>query len=96
MKIKMKFEFLSLLICISFFFSFNGILFVNNIAYSSIDNNTTLSEKNRTPIEHIIIISQGRRSFDNYFGTFPGANGFPENLTVPINPFKFIPSFQYH
>lgn len=44
-------------------------------------------EKSNTPIKHVIVISQGRRSFDNYFGTFPGANGLPQNLTVPFNPF---------
>src|SRR4249920_3227126 len=43
--------------------------------------------KSNTPIKHIIVISQGKRSFDNYFGTFPGANGFPANLTVPLNPY---------
>ena len=43
--------------------------------------------KSKTPIKHVIVISQGKRSFDNYFGTFPGANGFPTNLTVPIDPF---------
>lgn len=41
----------------------------------------------KTPIKHIIVISQGKRSFDNYFGTFPGANGLPQNLTIPLNPF---------
>lgn len=41
----------------------------------------------KTPIKHIIVISQGKRSFDTYFGTFPGANGIPQNLTMPLNPF---------
>jgi phospholipase C len=45
--------------------------------------------KSNTPIKHIIVISQGKRSFDNYFGTFPGANGVPKNLTVPLNPFPY-------
>jgi phospholipase C len=39
------------------------------------------------PIKHIIVIMQGKHTFDNYFGTFPGADGFPSNLTVPFNPF---------
>ena len=43
--------------------------------------------KPKTPIKHIIVISQGKRSFDNYFGTFPGANGIPANMSVPLNPF---------
>jgi phospholipase C len=29
---------------------------------------------------------QENRSFDNYFGTYPGANGIPPNTCVPINP----------
>ena len=28
-------------------------------------------------IQHIVIIMQENRSFDSYFGTFPGANGYP-------------------
>ena len=28
-----------------------------------------------TPIKHVVIIVQENRSFDNLFGTFPGANG---------------------
>ncbi|MBC3840379.1 hypothetical protein GXW82_09570 [Streptacidiphilus sp. 4-A2] len=30
-----------------------------------------------TPIKHFIYLMQGPRSFDNYFGTYPGAEGFP-------------------
>jgi phospholipase C len=43
--------------------------------------------KSMTPIKHVVVISQGARSFDNYFGTFPGANRIPSNLTLPLNPF---------
>ena len=28
-----------------------------------------------TPIQHVVIILKENRSFDNFFGTFPGANG---------------------
>jgi phospholipase C len=31
----------------------------------------------RDHIEHVIVIVQENRSFDHYFGTFPGAEGFP-------------------
>lgn len=51
-----------------------------------------IKSKSKTPINHIIVISQGKRSFDNYFGTFPGANGFPDNLAVPLNPFSQLSS----
>jgi len=38
------------------------------------------------PIQHVIIIMQENRSFDHYFGTYPGANGIPEGTCVPIDP----------
>jgi len=34
-------------------------------------------------IEHIVVIMQENRSFDNYFGTYPGANGIPMANGVP-------------
>lgn len=34
-------------------------------------------------IKHVIIIMQENRSFDSYFGTFPGANGIPMQNGVP-------------
>ncbi len=30
-----------------------------------------------TPIKHFLFLMQGDRTFDNYFGTYPGANGIP-------------------
>ncbi len=36
------------------------------------------------PIRHVVIIMQENRSFDSYFGTFPGANGIPmDDAGVP-------------
>jgi phospholipase C len=37
----------------------------------------------RSKIKHIIIIMQENRSFDQYFGTYPGANGIPMVNGVP-------------
>ncbi len=37
-----------------------------------------------TPIQHVIIIMQENRSFDSYFGTFPGADGYPAGTCVPV------------
>ena len=34
-------------------------------------------------IKHVIVIMQENHSFDNYFGTFPGANGIPAGVCVP-------------
>ena len=38
-----------------------------------------------TPIKHLITLMQENHSFDNYFGTYPGADGFPEGLCVPLD-----------
>ena len=35
-------------------------------------------------IQHVVIIMQENRSFDSYFGTFPGADGIPMEHGVPI------------
>ena len=35
------------------------------------------------PIKHVIIIFQENRSFDTYFGTYPGADGIPMRNGVP-------------
>ncbi len=40
----------------------------------------------KTPLRHVIIIMQENRSFDQYFGTYPGANGIPPDTCVPLNP----------
>jgi phospholipase C len=34
-------------------------------------------------IRHVVIIMQENRSFDTYFGTYPGADGIPANTCVP-------------
>src|SRR5437588_3754869 len=34
-------------------------------------------------IKHVIVIMQENRSFDSYFGTYPGADGIPANVCVP-------------
>ncbi len=37
-------------------------------------------------IQHIIYVVQENHSFDNYFGTYPGANGFPPGISIPLDP----------
>jgi phospholipase C len=39
-------------------------------------------------IRHVVIIMQENRSFDSYFGTFPGADGIPAGTCVPLDPSK--------
>ncbi len=40
----------------------------------------------RTPIKHFVTLLQENHSFDNYFGTYPGANGIPPNVCMPEDP----------
>ena len=39
-----------------------------------------------TPIEHLVVLMQENHSFDNYFGTYPGADGIPSGTCMPIDP----------
>jgi phospholipase C len=44
-----------------------------------------------SPIQHFVYLMQGDRTFDNYFGTYPGADGIPTGtcqLFVPGQPNK--------
>src|SRR5262245_11217886 len=41
-----------------------------------------------TPIEHFIVIMQENHTFDNYFGTYPGADGIPPGTCMPVDPFQ--------
>ncbi len=41
---------------------------------------------NASPIEHVIIIVKENHGFDNYFGTFPGANGDASLAPAPNPP----------
>jgi phospholipase C len=36
-----------------------------------------------TPIRHIVVLMQENHSFDNYFGTYPGADGLPAGTCLP-------------
>ena len=37
-------------------------------------------------IKHVIWIIQENRSFDNYFGTYPKADGIPPGTCLPVLP----------
>src|SRR5205823_7328731 len=36
-------------------------------------------------IRHVVMIMQENRSFDSYFGTFPGADGIPKHVCIPTS-----------
>jgi phospholipase C len=37
----------------------------------------------RTPIRHIVVLMQENHTFDNYFGTYPGADGLSTRICLP-------------
>jgi phospholipase C len=39
-----------------------------------------------TPIQHLVVLMQENHTFDNYFGTYPGANGLPADTKMPVDP----------
>jgi len=60
-----------------------SVIFSHNVnAYSPV-----------TPINHVIIVMQENHSFDNYFGTYPTANGtLVDNLTSSLQKVNGIPN----
>jgi len=54
----------------------------------------------QSKIRHVVIIVQENRSFDSYFGTYPGANGIPMKHGKPTlcNPDRFthVCYYSYH
>ncbi len=40
----------------------------------------------KTPIQHLVFLLQENHTFDNYFGTYPGADGLPANTKMPVDP----------
>ncbi len=42
--------------------------------------------RTKTPIQHLIFVMQENHTFDNYFGTYPGADGLPADTKMPVDP----------
>jgi len=38
-----------------------------------------------TPVKHFVVLLQENHTFDNYFGTYPGADGIPKHVCMPLN-----------
>lgn len=41
-----------------------------------------------TPIEHLVVLMQQNRTFDHYFGTYPGGDGLPSGVCIPFSVLK--------
>jgi len=62
-------------------------LLINTFGLSSVSADSDPQEtETTTPIKHFVIIMQENHSFDNYFGTYPGADGFPPGIKMPVDP----------
>jgi len=59
------------------------VTFVFILTFQSIP--TSEAATSNLPIKLIIIIMEENHSFDNYFGTYPGANGINPNFGLPIS-----------
>lgn len=54
----------------------------------SIDQTPASRLPTTTPIKHVVTLMQENHSFDNYFGTYPGADGIPEGTCMPRDPVR--------
>lgn len=48
------------------------------------------------PIDHIVVLYEENRTFDNYFGTYPGANGLKSNIVLPVAPGSNVTVSPFH
>src|SRR5436309_11318677 len=59
-------------------------LFATSIVTACGSSTTTTNQAGDIhKIKHVIVIMQENRSFDSYFGTYPGVDGIPANVCVP-------------
>jgi phospholipase C len=59
------------------------LMSMSTLAACSSSSNNSQSNNGIHKIQHVIVIMQENRSFDTYFGTFPGADGIPMKNGVP-------------
>jgi phospholipase C len=69
-----------------------GVAFIVFLALTTTSSQSNLNGT-LTPIEHVIVIMQENHSFDNYFGTYPTANGTLVNdITSQIQKVNGLPN----
>ena len=61
-----------------------AVLLPNASALADMPNQTS---KSKTPVQHFVVLMQENHTFDNYFGTYPGANGIQPGTCIPVDPF---------
>jgi phospholipase C len=61
-----------------------GVVFVGGASSHGAPRPKTVRLDGIHKIKHVVIIMQENRSFDSYFGTFPGAGGIPMDRGEPL------------
>ena len=72
------------------------VLFIALLIFSVAHLPVGSAPNDSVPIKHVVIIMEENHTFDNYFGTYPGANGIANaqpqpgsvNSTVLVKPFE--------
>jgi len=62
-----------------------ALALITLIVGASLPSRAIMGQEN--PIKHVIVVMQENRTFDHYFGTYPGANGLPIGARVPADLF---------
>ena len=52
---------------------------------TSVNVSASPASQTSTPIQHVVYVMQQNHTFDNYFGTYPGANGVSADVCMPIS-----------
>jgi len=61
-----------------------GLLFVRGASSHGAPRPRTVPLEGIRKIKHIVMIMQENRSFDSYFGIYPGADGIPMDRGEPL------------
>ena len=69
---------------------FGNVAFILLIACVVLSSHLLLAQQGMDKIQHIVFIIKENRSFDHYFGTFPGANGA---TTAVLSTGQVIPMY---
>ena len=56
------------------------------LLFASVADAARREPRARTPVDRVVFLMQENHSFDNYFGTYPGADGVPKGTCMPWNP----------
>ncbi len=68
-------------------FSFTMVAILLGVqVFPALAASTSSQHQPTTPIQHLVVLMQENHSFDNYFGTYPGANGLPADTKMPVDP----------